>query len=121
MFRRRRAGREGTPMLKVVHDEAEPNEASGSVLDEIVRELRGRCSRSGAGAAGQRQAHRSGQWGAERVRLISPARARKSSRVAEVPLHLRGPAGAGQSVPALGMRVSAGADKGHDRRLTRRA
>src|SRR5260370_8812724 len=31
-------GREGTPMLKVVHDEAEPNEASGSVLDEIVRE-----------------------------------------------------------------------------------
>jgi hypothetical protein len=25
-------------MLKVVHDEAEPNEASGSVLDEIVRE-----------------------------------------------------------------------------------
>ena len=33
-----RAGREGTPMLKVVHDEGEPNEASGSVLDEIVRE-----------------------------------------------------------------------------------
>ena len=25
-------------MLKVVRDEAEPNEASGSVLDEIVRE-----------------------------------------------------------------------------------
>ena len=25
-------------MLKVVHDQAEPNEASGSVLDEIVRE-----------------------------------------------------------------------------------
>ena len=25
-------------MLKVVHDEAEPSEASGSVLDEIVRE-----------------------------------------------------------------------------------
>jgi hypothetical protein len=25
-------------VLKVVHDEAEPNEASGSVLDEIVRE-----------------------------------------------------------------------------------
>ena len=25
-------------MLKVVHDEAEPNEASGSVLGEIVRE-----------------------------------------------------------------------------------
>ena len=25
-------------MLKVVHDEAEPNEASGSVLDGIVRE-----------------------------------------------------------------------------------
>ena len=25
-------------MLKVVHHEAEPNEASGSVLDEIVRE-----------------------------------------------------------------------------------
>ena len=25
-------------MLKIVHDEAEPNEASGSVLDEIVRE-----------------------------------------------------------------------------------
>lgn len=25
-------------MLKVVHDEAEPNEASGSMLDEIVRE-----------------------------------------------------------------------------------
>ncbi len=25
-------------MLKVVHDEAEPNEASGSVLDAIVRE-----------------------------------------------------------------------------------
>jgi putative transposase len=25
-------------MLKAVHDEAEPNEASGSVLDEIVRE-----------------------------------------------------------------------------------
>ena len=25
-------------MLKVVHDEAEPNEASGSLLDEIVRE-----------------------------------------------------------------------------------
>jgi Transposase, Mutator family len=25
-------------MLKVVHDEAQPNEASGSVLDEIVRE-----------------------------------------------------------------------------------
>ena len=25
-------------MLRVVHDEAEPNEASGSVLDEIVRE-----------------------------------------------------------------------------------
>src|SRR4029077_2243037 len=38
MCRRWRAGREGTPMLKVVHDEAEPNEASGSVLDEIVRE-----------------------------------------------------------------------------------
>ena len=26
-------------MLKVVHDEAEPNEAIGSVLDEIVREV----------------------------------------------------------------------------------
>src|ERR1700694_3977591 len=38
MCRRWRAGREGTPMLKVVHDEAEHNEASGSVLDEIVRE-----------------------------------------------------------------------------------
>src|SRR5438552_1839463 len=38
MCRRWRAGREGTPMLKVVHDQAEPNEASGSVLDEIVRE-----------------------------------------------------------------------------------
>src|SRR6266508_6416242 len=38
MCRRWRAGREGTPMLKVVHDEAEPNEASGSVLDESVRE-----------------------------------------------------------------------------------
>src|SRR3981081_4509271 len=38
MCGRWRAGREGTPMLKVVHDEAEPNEASGSVLDEIVRE-----------------------------------------------------------------------------------
>src|SRR5258708_36195040 len=38
MCRRWRAGREGTPMPKVVHDEAEPNEASGSVLDEIVRE-----------------------------------------------------------------------------------
>src|SRR6266571_5499895 len=38
MCRRWRAGREGTAMLKVVHDEAEPNEASGSVLDEIVRE-----------------------------------------------------------------------------------
>src|ERR1700687_5705785 len=38
MCRRWRAGREGTPMLKIVHDEAEPNEASGSVLDEIVRE-----------------------------------------------------------------------------------
>jgi putative transposase len=38
MCRRWRAGREGTPVLKVVHDEAEPNEASGSVLDEIVRE-----------------------------------------------------------------------------------
>src|SRR5437870_8730269 len=38
MCRRWRAGREGTPMLKVVHDEAEPNEASGSVLDEIVHE-----------------------------------------------------------------------------------
>src|SRR5258708_32888515 len=38
MCRRWRAGREGTPMLKVVHDEAEPNGASGSVLDEIVRE-----------------------------------------------------------------------------------
>jgi hypothetical protein len=25
-------------MLKVVHDEAEPSEASGSVLDKIVRE-----------------------------------------------------------------------------------
>jgi putative transposase len=25
-------------MLKVVHDEAEPSEASGSLLDEIVRE-----------------------------------------------------------------------------------
>src|SRR5918912_2543064 len=38
MCRRWRAGREGTPMLKLVHDEAEPNKASGSVLDEIVRE-----------------------------------------------------------------------------------
>ncbi len=38
MCRRWRAGREGAPTLKVVHDEAEPNEASGSVLDEIVRE-----------------------------------------------------------------------------------
>ena len=38
MCRRWRAGREGTPMLRVVDDEAEPNEASGSVLDEIVRE-----------------------------------------------------------------------------------
>ena len=38
MRRRWRAGREDTPMLKVVHDEAEPNEASGSVLKEIVRE-----------------------------------------------------------------------------------
>ena len=38
MRRRWRAGREGTPMFKVVRDEAEPNEASGSVLDEIVRE-----------------------------------------------------------------------------------
>ena len=25
-------------MLRIVHDEAEPSEASGSVLDEIVRE-----------------------------------------------------------------------------------
>ena len=36
-------------MLKVVHDEAKPNEVSGSVLDEIVGEAarqRGRCSRS---------------------------------------------------------------------------
>src|SRR5712692_6046772 len=41
MCRRWRAGREGTPMLKVVHDEAEPNEASGSVLDEIVCEAAG--------------------------------------------------------------------------------
>jgi hypothetical protein len=32
----RRSGRYA--LLKVVHDEAEPNEASGSVLDEIVRE-----------------------------------------------------------------------------------
>ena len=31
-------------MLKVVHDEAEPNEASGSVLDEIVREAAPRRS-----------------------------------------------------------------------------
>jgi hypothetical protein len=31
-------------MLKVVHDEAEPNEASGSVLDEIVREAARRRS-----------------------------------------------------------------------------
>src|SRR5260370_42078204 len=38
MCGRWRAGREGTPKLKVVHDGAEPNEASGSVLDEIVRE-----------------------------------------------------------------------------------
>jgi hypothetical protein len=38
MRRRWRAGREGAPTLKVVHDEAEPNQASGSVLDEIVRE-----------------------------------------------------------------------------------
>src|SRR6266508_4428715 len=38
MCRRWRAGREGTPMLKVVHDEAEPNEASGSVLDALGRE-----------------------------------------------------------------------------------
>ena len=38
MCRRWRAGPEATPMLKVVHDEAEPNEASGSLLDEIVRE-----------------------------------------------------------------------------------
>ena len=38
MCRRWRAGREGTPILRVVHDEAEPNEVSGSVLDEIVRE-----------------------------------------------------------------------------------
>src|ERR1700716_30383 len=33
MCRRWRAGREGTPMLKVVHDEAEPNEAGGSVRE----------------------------------------------------------------------------------------
>jgi len=36
------AGREGTPMLKVVHDAAEANEATvsagGSLLDEIVRD-----------------------------------------------------------------------------------
>jgi len=38
MCRRWRAGREGTPVLKVVRDEAEPTVASGSVLDEIVRE-----------------------------------------------------------------------------------
>src|SRR4029450_4631893 len=38
MCRRWRPGRHAAPMLKVVHDEAEPNEASGSVLDEIVRE-----------------------------------------------------------------------------------
>jgi len=115
-------------MLKVVHDEAEPNEASGSVLDEIVREaarqmlavaLQAEVSAyidahaeevdenghrlvvrnghhnerevitaapgAGAGAAGQRQAHRSGHW--ERKRFASailPAWARKSPRVAEV-------------------------------------
>jgi len=104
-------------MLKVVHDEAEPNEASGSVLDEIVREaarqmlavaLQAEVSayigahaeevdenghrlvvRNGhhnerevitaAGpvpvrAPGQRQAHRSGHWGAETVRFGDPAR-----------------------------------------------
>jgi len=33
----RRSGRYA-PTLKVVHDEAEPSEASGSVLDKIVRE-----------------------------------------------------------------------------------
>src|ERR1700682_2704670 len=38
MSRRWRAGREGTPTLKVIHHEAEPSEASGSVLDKIVRE-----------------------------------------------------------------------------------
>ena len=38
-------------MLKVVHDEAEPNEASGSVLDEIVREAAGGLG-GAAGAAG---------------------------------------------------------------------
>src|ERR1700716_77335 len=38
MCRRWRAGREGTPMLKVVHDEAEPNEAGGSVR-EAARQM----------------------------------------------------------------------------------
>jgi len=33
MCRRWRAGREGTPLLKVVRDAAKPNEASGSVLE----------------------------------------------------------------------------------------
>src|SRR5438270_8820059 len=155
MCRRWRAGREGTPMLKVVHDEAEPNEASGSVLDEIVREaarqmlavaLQAEVSAyidahaeevdenghrlvvrnghhnerevitaapgAGAGAAGQRQAHRSGHW--ERKRFASailPAWARKSPRVAEVLplLYLHG-------LVQLGFRSGVDAVPGHQPR-----
>ena len=38
MCRRWRAGREGTTLLTAAHDEAESHEASGSMLDAIVRE-----------------------------------------------------------------------------------
>ena len=131
-------------MLKVVHDEAEPNEAGGSVLDEIVREAarqmlavalqaevsayidahaeevdenghrlvvrNGHHNESrgdhgggpgpGTGAAGQRQAHRPGHWGAETVCFRDPARV--GTQVAA------GGRGAAAAVPARPVRSDFG-------------
>src|SRR5258708_6989141 len=100
MCRRWRAGREGTPMLKVVHDEAEPNEASGSVLDEIA----GEAARQMLAVALQAE-----------VSAYIDAHAEEVDENGHPSPSL--PAAVARAVS--GIRVSAAADKGHDRHLTR--
>jgi hypothetical protein len=124
-------------MLKVVHDEAEPNEASGSVLDEIVREAARQMLAVALQAEvsayidahaeevdenGHRLVVRNGYHN-EREVITAAARCRCGRRGSTTSATIR-PLGSGngslrRSCPRGHVRVSAAADKGHDRHLTR--
>ena len=100
-------------MLKVVHDEAEPHEASGSVLDEIVRE----AARQMLAVA--LQAEVSAYIDAHAEEVDENGRGSPASRRRAAHPSPSLPAAVARAVS--GIRVSAAAEKGHDRHLARPA